>query len=173
MITPIVFDCIYEYDLEDWKTKKKKIETLLDGTYNRHDFPINRFSTDRGSKRTYLNSVMEILSPELQQFGTELSAKQIDIPDMWSVIYNKGDYHTPHTHGNINYSACLYLDFNDEHTGTHFITNPLHSATQSTMLMSSNAKEGRICFFPASMIHFTTPNESDVPRKVISFDIKI
>lgn len=175
MRIPIHSQYVHIISVNDWDEKKKKLKQILDNTeYKRMNLNngMAHFATDRGSKRDYADQFIQIFNDDLGQFGQELELNGFKIEDIWSVEYEKGDYHTVHTHGTVNWSGVLYVDYDEnEHTGTHFVTEIVNPVTNSTMIHSPNAKEGMLIFFPATMLHFTLPNESDKIRRIVSLDI--
>ena len=89
---------------------------------------------------------------------------------MWSVQYHKNDFHQPHTHGSLGYSAILYLDTD---IGTSFIQPWNDPITNKTVIVTPTIKEGDIIIFPAHILHFTNPIKKSIKRTIISWDIKI
>jgi len=95
---------------------------------------------------------------------------KFSVTDMWSVQYHKNDFHQPHTHGSLGYSAILYLDTN---IGTSFIQPWNDPITNKTVIVTPTIKEGDIIIFPAHILHFTNPIKKSIKRTIISWDIKI
>jgi hypothetical protein len=164
--------------LTDWDKKKQLFLDAIGDHYVRNENGLCEFESDRGVERNYLNTIIELLRPELDQFGDELGVAEFEILDVWSVRYQKGDWHTPHTHGTSNWSCALYLDIDEEsglpieNLGTHFITDSVNVNTNTSIITSPPITEGVILFFPSNILHFTLPNKSDKPRKIISMDIR-
>jgi hypothetical protein len=164
----------FSISIKNWEQKKKEMSAYLDNTkyVKRKDYDgLLRFSTDRHSERDYINQFMSIFSDELTELLQDLGVEEMNIVDIWSVKYKKGDFHSVHTHGSVQWSAVLYYDYDHElHSGTHFVVEDINAETNSSLIKSPEAREGIIYVFPANMIHFTTPNESDKERTIISFD---
>jgi uncharacterized protein (TIGR02466 family) len=165
----------FMFHMKDWETKKQKLSKYvndIDYKERRDENDLLRFSTDRYSDRSYMEDFIEIIDDELRQFGNDLNVEGFNIEDIWSVKYNKGDYHSVHTHGSTNWSGVLYYQFDpSEHSGTHFIVENVNQELNSTMIRTPNVDEGVICIFPSDILHFTTPNMSDKQRIIFSFDI--
>ena len=163
----------YTYKVKDWQEKKLKIQNAIShqvftrNTANNVSF----FDSDRENYRNYINDFLTIFSDELQEFGQELNLNSLKIEDIWTVQYDKGDYHVVHNHGAGNLSAVLYLDYDEkEHSGTYFVPGQ-DNFNNRTEITSPTVQEGDIVIFPSNVLHFTVPNTSDKVRRVISFDI--
>ena len=50
----------------------------------------------------------------------ETNIKKINIKDIWTVAYKKGDYQTIHHHGKSMYTGILYYDIQNKMDGTYF-----------------------------------------------------
>ena len=177
MIKEIPGNKFFIYPVKDWKEKKEKfLDVIKDQEMIRKnvDDGLAEFLSDRDSPRNYVNDFMEIFEEELQEFGREIKVHNFKIEDIWTVKYEKGDWHAPHTHGTANLSAILYLDHDkEEHSATRFITENVNPLTNGATIMNSYIEEGTLMIFPAHMLHFTTPNKSDKVRHIVSFDITV
>ena len=173
MIFPIDLAQFHKLEVNNWHSKKNQLSKfILDENYKRNqtENDLAMFNSDRGNGN-YVDSFIDIFNEELQNFCQEIK-RGIQVIDAWSVSYDKGDYHSVHTHGTANFSGVLYYQFDPKiHTGTNFVTEQINPLTNSTIIHSPPAEEGIMYIFPASMMHFTTPNNSTIQRKIISFDI--
>jgi len=101
----------------------------------------------------------------------------IKIKECWVNIAKKGDYQEEHNHSNNMLSGVIYIEVNNKSGGFQFI-NPLTS--ESILLGNPNnfgylynitPQPGMILLFPGWMNHRALPNESDIDRISISFNI--
>jgi hypothetical protein len=162
---------VYQYAINDWEEKKKRLLALLDPTKYQSN---ESFQSDRkNSNNSYLDEFVNNIQTELEIFRQELNVPELFVTDVWSVKYNTGDFHPPHTHSSIGYSGILYLDYDEtEHTGTYFVDTITDPVTDQTNYSLPNVHEGSIVIVPSNVLHFTYPNKSKKTRIIIGFDIK-
>lgn len=166
----------WHYQTNNWAEKKSKFSHVIrDSVYTRLNLPggLGEFESDRGSPRNYADQFLEIFNEEMQQFGRDIHVNEFKVEDIWSVQYKKYDYHPVHTHGRTNFSGVLYFDYIEEHGPTHFVVNNMNNLSNMTDIISPRIQEGDVFIFPSNLLHFTSPNKSDVIRKVIAFDISV
>ncbi len=91
-----------------------------------------------------------------------------------NIIRNNGRIITPHNHANAHTNApeeYSYLSGNisirTDNTATLF-ANPFLRTQQWIPVPNV---DGELVSFPSFVVHWTTPNESEIPRVSISFDI--
>jgi hypothetical protein len=98
----------------NFSNKKKQLEKLVKGfPEKRHG--MQTFATNRQSDRSgFAEAFANICGEELNMLSTRLK-KDIQIEDIWSVSYKKGEYHTPHDHGSVGLSGILYLNMDKKH----------------------------------------------------------
>lgn len=163
----------YRYKVNDWQQKKELFKQVLDTTtYVRSTS--DEFDSDRESPRAYVDDFIKLFSDELSAFGMDIKVQHFRIKDIWSVQYQKGDYHVVHTHGISNFSGVLYFDYDREvHTPTYFVADHINPITGYTDIITEDVDEGEIVIFPSNMLHFTKPNKSDKIRTIVSFDIEL
>lgn len=162
---------VYQYPVRDWDTKKLEIKKYIDeNSFSRNE----SFFTDRAlSNNKYLSEFSQIFKDELEQFKFDLGVPEIFLKNVWSVKYQKGDFHPVHTHSSTGYSGILYLEYDDdEHTGTYFVNSQTDPVSDLTNYSVPNVHEGQMTIVPSNVLHFTFPNNSDKIREVIGFDIK-
>ena len=114
--------------------------------------------------------------------GIDLSSyESVEITDTWGNLLKKGEHHPIHTHSNHVFSGILYLT---DGNPTVFL-DPRPAAD----CLSLNYKEADKCFygsrfvsaavpntlllFPSWLSHFVVPNQTDVVRKSVSFNIML
>lgn len=98
---------------------------------------------------------------------------------MWANKTPKGGYIDSHLHGNMPFTAVLYVRA-DANQGNLFLENPL-----DTLLMTQPigpdikyplgeeiaVKSGDLVMFPGYLKHSVKPNQSDADRLVLAFNI--
>lgn len=152
----------YKLSCKNWLVKKARINKFLGQRYEE-----DNIKTDRKISK-YKNEVLKILQVEMNDIKNMIG--KFSVTDMWSVQYHKNDFHQPHTHGSLGYSAILYLDTD---IGTSFIQPWNDPITNKTVIVTPTIKEGDIIIFPAHILHFTNPIKKSIKRTIISWDIKI
>lgn len=162
----------YEYKVDNWDEKKKQLLNVIDFN-NLTRNPMQNFSSDRNSDSSYVDDFKKIFKDELEAFKQELEVTGFEVTDVWTVKYRRGDFHVPHNHSGNGFSGIVYLDFDPkEHTTTYFV-NPINDpVTDQTRIMESPGLEGMMLIVPSCIMHYTIPNNSNVPRTIVSFDIK-
>lgn len=172
---PVLTIDFYLFDVKNWQTKKAEFQNVLYTTPKRqftHTDPMIKFHTDR-SEKDYREEFSKIFDEELREIEQELQCDLV-VQDAWSVLYKKGDFHSPHNHADANFSAVLYFDYNFmEHTGTSVILQNTNPRTNMTDIITPDVVEGQILVFPSHLLHFTSPHYSDTPRGIVAFDLKV
>lgn len=158
----------------NWKQKKRKLHKLTkDQELSRQEH--NIFSTSKNvpflNSKNFVDNFTQIFKEEFDKFGQEQNFKKLNFKDIWTVIYNKEDYQTPHTHGTLGWSGILYYEYDIKQPSTVFI-QPWHDIkTGFTALRSLDTQEGDIIFFPSFIMHFCPSNNLNKKRKIISWDL--
>ena len=167
-----IFDCI------DWENKKQKLNELSqsqqiicekqsDHTPVATDF----YENDEG--QSYCEEIAELFKREIHAFYNQLQIQDsMKISQAWFEFADQGMYHPTHNHGAIGYSAICYIDFDPKlHSSTTFIA-PYNNFMNGQMLKCKlDVTEGTLIFFPSVIHHYSTPNISDVTRKILSFNM--
>jgi len=160
----------YTIKVKNFKDKKSKIEKLFDIFPDKRK-DLQNFKTNRQMQKVgLLKSFSMILEDELQEIAQHFK-KDIGITDVWSVTYEKGDFHPPHNHGSTGLSAILYLNIEKNHPKTMYVQPWNHIFTDHTVYYNSNVNEGDIIIVPKFVQHFTFPNNIEKIKKVISWDM--
>jgi len=162
---------VYQYGIGNWENKKEEILKLIDDSkFQRNDV----FETDRQlSNNLYLTPFSEIFKEDIDNFRIELEVPTLRITNVWSVRYQQGDFHPPHTHSSTGYSGIIYLEYDESvHTGTYFVNSVTDPITDLTAYSVPTVYEGTIVIAPSNVLHFTYPNMSNKIRSIIGFDIK-
>jgi len=166
----------------NFEEKKKKLTKLLESypeeqldTENWANISshVQEFTTNRQTDRSGLaEQFSSIMSEEMEDISKSIQ-KSFAIPEIWSVSYGKGDYHSPHNHGTTGLTGILYLDLPEDSPETTYI-QPWNDLEQDTCTLTVlPMSEGDIAIVPSFVLHFTKPNESDSKKRIISWDMKI
>ena len=173
------FPC-YQYQISDWKVKKKMlIDRISKQIFIRSDYitpagvgyNIN-LETDRPNGKSYVRYLQDILTPELSQFSKEVG-DNFYIESAWCGRYVKGDCQNIHNHRSWGFSAVLYLVFDPKiHAPTLFVSpwqNPIDDTTH--VGSPQNVTEGTVFIFPSCCLHYVTPSKASQPRIIVAFDL--
>jgi len=157
--------------IDNFKTKKKQILHLLK-SYPEKKQKFQNFYTNRKSDRTGLSEQFyQICKEEIDKLSVMIK-KNIQIEDIWSVTYKKGDYHLPHNHGSIGLTGILYLQLEEDSPRTFYIQPWNDIYNDATIYNATIIQEGSMVVIPKFIKHFTTPNESQKIKRVIAWDMK-
>jgi uncharacterized protein (TIGR02466 family) len=102
------------------------------------------------------------------------------IDNTWININFRGNYNARHHHYQAALSGCIYIDVQENSGNIHFMRGGLQSHYPFNGFNSSlfheyveyQPKNGRLLIFPAWLEHEVAPNNSDVPRISIAFNVK-
>lgn len=102
----------------------------------------------------------------------------------WANLLRRGDYFTPHIHPDAAWSGVLYLDAADsgeQHGGFLSFRDPragagmVEAATNhfdSACTLHHYPNTGELLVFPAWLVHWVVPYQSDRPRISVSFNAR-
>ena len=94
----------------------------------------------------------------------------------WLISMNSGGELKPHMHENGWISGSIYLsvpndiEFNAGSLVLSLEAPAILKNTENTQKIF-NVRAGDLCLFPSSLLHYTTPFESDKNRVVLAFDV--
>ena len=185
---------ILHYSIDNWIENKNKIMSSLPenkDNYLHGKDSLGGLYTDykRGSTSmpSYAGIVIDIIKPYLKDFSNQIvidgsdcqstigNKKQVNIEftDMWYQTEMYGSSHGIHNHGNLGWSSVIYVDYDPKiHTSTEFLS-PFHDVWNGNLLtFQPPINEGDMIIFPSYIAHQALPNSSQVPRTVISYNIK-
>jgi len=151
----------------DFKNKKKKLEQAL-ARYP--EMPQANFYSNR-DKCSINKEFREIFRDEFSLIRAKYNSK-ILLQRVWSVSYNKGDYHVPHNHSSIGYCGILYLDMKPDSPRTTYI-QPWNSEQDKSVLYTPLVKSGDMVIVPQFLMHYSTPNPIKFKKRILSFDFII
>ena len=166
-IDPIFKIEFFKIKCIDFKNKKKKIEKAL-SMYP--EMPQANFVSNR-NKCNINEEFRNIFKDEFRLIETKYNSK-ILLQRVWSVIYNKGDYHVPHNHSSIGYCGILYLDMKPDSPKTTYI-QPWNNEKDLSVLYTPKVKSGDIVIVPQFLYHYTEPNKIKFKKRIISFDFTV
>lgn len=98
---------------------------------------------------------------------------------MWANKTPRGGYIDSHLHGNMPFTAVLYVDASSEQ-GNLLIENPLEMILMTQpispdikypMAEEISVKSGDLIMFPGYIRHSVKPNNTDKPRLILGFNI--
>tara|TARA_B100000902_G_C27075151_1_gene796011 strand:+ start:294 stop:881 length:588 start_codon:yes stop_codon:yes gene_type:complete len=139
----------------------------------------------------YPNEILPLLYPSLELFFKDLEIdKKIVMTDVWRNTYKRGTFQDIHSHVsdklNSNpfndLSGCVFLEDSRDDFGSFYFFNryadlspPWKEIFQNKGLdctsISVNYKAGDVIFFPSSMLHGVTVQQSQNLRRTLSFNI--
>ena len=168
---------ICKYSLESWSRHKDRILTLIndlpfyeeEGLYT--DYYTNCKLYDEKKRPSYYHDVVEVLQPVLDEFS-HMYPKEVIIKEMWAQRYTTKNYHAPHNHGPLGYSAVFYAQFANDHEVYHFYSSHLDYITGEHLEFTPKVSEGDIVFFPSAILHQCKAVQSDTDRIIFSFNIE-
>lgn len=196
-----VFDNIFSIPIltiqvKDWNKKRKTLmkhylrQTESNDLYLRGNEILTSYvdSTDISKKTDewienndkFVESMQELFEEEINLVYDKilkphdrLSKRKLKIGDFWFQNQNNGTAHGIHTHGSIGLSAVCYVKYDKQyHTPTNFISPNFNSLTNTNMTWyPEESTEGTMIVFPSNILHCTQPNNSDVSRVILSFNL--
>ena len=163
-IEPIFKIEFFKIKCIDFNNKKKKLKKIL----KRYpEMPRGNFSSNR-DKCSIITEFREIFKDEFSLIRAKFNSK-ILLQRVWSVTYNKGDYHVPHNHSSTGYCGILYLDMKPDSPKTTYI-QPWNSQEDRSVLYTPPVKPGDIMIVPQFLMHYSTPNPIKFKKRILSFD---
>ena len=161
----------YQYKLDNWSTKKEKLNEIVE-KINFYKDKNSNLLTDYGTNNNYEADVIQILKEDIIKFFVEAQLYNPYVSSLWFQQYNSEQCHLTHNHGALGYSSVLYINYDPKHhTATRFLS-PYYSVTGETITYEPKITEGTIIFFPSMINHYTLPNKSNVVRTILSINVK-
>ena len=161
--------------IEDWSEKHRDrlLSLVPDKDKNKKHLTDKIAYTDyhNNEKPPYYDELIKVLRPYLEDFFKKYNITEPRIATLWCQKYKSGDYHGPHDHGSIGYSAVLYAKMNSKvHASTQFFS-PFPTEKGSKVSTSIQVKEGDLIIFPAHLLHMAPPHYDDEMRVIFSFNL--
>lgn len=162
--------------ISNWGEKKKILldlcseETL---TFEKVGTVKNSFDMDETASSKLSEKIEKILEDEIEVFKNNFYLKETEIIQSWFQVEERGMYHPIHNHGYGIFSSVCYMEFDEQyHLPTHFVSPAPDVVSGDIMkFIPDNVTEGSIIFFPSGLPHYSPGNNSDIPRKILSFNI--
>ena len=156
----------------NFKKKKSQLEKLCKA-FPERKHGMQTFYTNRQKDRTgFADAFNNIVGEELSMLSQKLK-KDIQIQDIWSVSYKRGDYHTPHDHGSVGLAGILYLNMPKKAPVTQYIQPWNDFISDRTTYLPIPVVEGMIVVTPKFVRHFTEPSKDTKIKRIISWDMKL
>ena len=162
----------WQIKIINFEEKKNELTKLLE-SYPEERKGLQEFATNRQiGPSDLINGFFSIMNQELEAFSREIE-KEYTITDLWSLSYNRGDFHPAHNHSSMGLSGILYLDLPKDSSETTYIQpwNDYENDTVSHMAIP--LVEGDMIIVPSFILHFSNPNKSENIKRIISWDMKI
>lgn len=167
-------------NVEDWEQKKIKLKESFDSSVYENNEPDEHttdyhYKVESGYKDKDVKLIEELFEKELRMFSEFFQFENIEVIISWFEISIKGQQHEVHNHGATGYSAVCFIDFDERyHKPTNFVS-PFNDFLKGNALLyqPEQIEEGSLIFFPSAIHHFAPPNYSDVPRMILSFNLKV
>lgn len=166
--------------VRNWNIKKQKLKNLFnqekhlniekDEVTSDYHYKVDTGNLDKNNKE-----IDFILSEEISIFKDFFEFSDHELIISWFQTTTDGQYHSVHNHGSSGYTAICYIDYDEEiHRPTQFIAPFNHFIRTDTLhFKPENIKEGSLVFFPAAINHFAEPNHTNIPRTILSFNLKL
>jgi hypothetical protein len=158
------------HKVTNWKNKKKKLIEVL-----KHypEVKEKHFSTNKSKPRNQIYTFVQgILREDFNAIANEVNMT-MHINEIWSVTYNKFNFHNPHNHGLKGFSGILFIDYKPtDHEPPYFVCPFNNPFTGKSMISSPNVEEGDILITPSYLMHYTNVNTSSKPRRILGFDFE-
>jgi len=163
---------IWSFKCNEWEDKKRQLNEILK-EFPESRTPLQNFLTNRQSNRAGLIELVSSLFKREFTMITEHYKKDISINDMWTVSYEKNDYHSPHNHGGRGLTAILYYQLPIDSPTTTYIQPWNDWNTDRTIYRPFTVYEGDIVIVPSFLNHFSEPNKSEKTKKILSWDMML
>ena len=147
-----------------FKEKKIAIEKILK---NYPEKSFLHFYSNR-DKANIILPLQQIFKDEFSLMRAKYNSK-ILLQRVWSVVYDKGNYHVPHNHSSTGYCGILYLDMKPDSPKTTYI-QPWNNEKDLSVLYSPEVKPGDMMIVPQYLWHYTEPNKINFKKRILSFD---
>tara|TARA_Y100000022_G_C13219377_1_gene361569 strand:- start:16 stop:600 length:585 start_codon:yes stop_codon:yes gene_type:complete len=167
---------LVKYHIVNWKENKKRILESLPKLNQEHlDRDVGLYTDffeviKNNNLPTYSNVVIDIIKPYLADFTQQ---RRAEFTNMWFQTAFKGNSHGLHNHGHSGWSSVIYVEFNPQfHTSTKFIS-PFNNPWDGNLVdFMPEVQEGDMIIFPSTLTHESLPNQSEVRRTIVSYNLR-
>ena len=167
---------LVKYSIANWKENKQRIlESLPKLNQDHLDQGVDVYTDffegiENKNLPPYSNVVIDIIKPYLADFTEQ---RRVEFTDMWFQTAFKGNSHGLHNHGHSGWSSVIYVEFHPQfHTPTKFIS-PFNNPWNGNLVdFMPEVQEGDMIIFPATIAHEAMPNQSEVRRTIVSYNLR-
>ena len=159
----------------EWKERREEILSLVDFNVEGHDkisdhLTYSDYNLYNQEDSPYVKSFLEMLEPYLKEFRENVFQYN-QVTSVWCQKYLSGDYHGPHDHGSLGYSAVFYAKMDiGVHSGTQFFCPFPNDHGQKENIIAS-VQEGDLIIFPSHVLHMGTVHyDPNKERVIFSFN---
>jgi hypothetical protein len=168
--------------VEDWAEKKAALLEM----YEKRSSEKEKFKIATGSEssldvetdyhynhdtgETYDQDISEIFKGELETLADTFECG-VEVCTSWFERAKTRKFHQVHNHGCQGWSAVCFIQFDPKHHTPTVFLNPNLADTEICNTVPPGVREGSIIFFPSYVLHYTAPNESDMDRIILSFNL--
>ena len=170
---------IFHLSVDNWNIKKTNLMKILEESTIEKDSDDLHSSYytegEHGWNISKLKNISSILEDELKVFSQQFLFPSIQITSSWFEVAKKYECHGAHSHDSKGYVAVCYLQYdNTKHKPVTFIAPFKDFVTGCDLKYEvEDVEEGSIIFFPASIIHETKVNESNLDRIVVTLNMNV
>jgi hypothetical protein len=176
-IMPMFIVPYLKLEVKDWENKKKKLLELMNNCNLESDsFLLTSFFDKETTPANQNDLIQSIFEEELSHMKKSFNFNDCLIKESWFQEQTKNMFHPMHHHcGNgVMMSSICYIDYDSSiHSATKFISPYVDSISCSYIDFTPEVTEGTIIFFPSNVLHQTVPSNSDIPRKIVSFNLEV
>jgi hypothetical protein len=116
------------------------------------------------SPRPYYKKVMELLSPIVAEFQSEMRAEKVHWDNYWFQQYeNSGEWHGWHVHPHTMYGMVYYVELPDGSPATTLRTD--------CGIVVPDVKEGDVLLFPSQLFHRSAPNQGSGRKTAVVMNL--
>jgi hypothetical protein len=181
-IIPMFSTPLMHLKVEDWEEKKKALLEM----YEKRKSDKSKFKVATGSKTSldvetdyhhnydtgyaYDEDIMEIFQSELEALADTFECS-VEVCTTWFEKASTTKFHQVHNHGCQGFSAVCFIQFDPKHHTPTVFMNPNLADVETCNIVPPGIREGSLIFFPSYVLHYTAPNQSDVDRIILSFNV--
>ena len=163
---------IHKFSIKEWKSKKDDILSLVPFDNEECTGLINYTDFHAIDEKPYQKEFFSLLEPYLSEFRKNCAYQFKEMPAMWCQRYYTNEYHPPHDHGAIGYSAVFYASLDNKVHDSTLFYSPLQGLNgMREDPRSITVSEGDLIIFPANLLHMAPAHQSEKERTIISFNL--
>ena len=160
-------------DIKEHKQNKSKLlryidempESMMDPPGVEERISKTDWNISSSYERNYTDTFYRMMNPYLSEMAFKLKCRHWKILNIWYQVYEKGDTHGWHVHGEVNYTNVYYLSLPNKSIRTQ-----LYDVVNDKIIENIEVKEGQLLTFPASVIHRSPINKVHQKKVIISFN---